>query len=81
MHSSDTGKKMKQNEIEHQLFRDFKKANDSFKKKVLYNIFTDFGIPTKSVWLIKMCSNEPYSKVCKGKICLVCFLSKCCKTR
>jgi hypothetical protein len=58
---------MKHNETEHQLLIDFKKAYDSVKKEVLYNIFTGFCIPMKPVKLIKMCLNETYSKVCKGK--------------
>jgi hypothetical protein len=29
----------------HQLFIDFKKAYDSVKREVLYNILVEFGIP------------------------------------
>jgi hypothetical protein len=58
----------------HQLFIDFKKAYDSVKRKVLYNILLKFGISKKLVRLIKMCLNETYSKVCMGKICLINFL-------
>jgi hypothetical protein len=47
----------------HQLFIDFKKAYDSVKREVLYNILVEFGIPKKLVRLIKMCLNETYSKV------------------
>jgi hypothetical protein len=35
--------------------------------QVLYNIFIEFGIPTKLVKLIKICLNETYSKVCIRK--------------
>jgi hypothetical protein len=49
----------------HQLFIDFKKAYDSVKREVLYNILLEFGIPKK---LIKMCLNETYSKVHVGKL-------------
>ena len=35
-------------------YADFKKAYDSFKREVLYNIFIEFGIPMKLVRLIKM---------------------------
>jgi hypothetical protein len=35
--------------------------------KVLYNILIDFGVPIMLVRLIKMCSNETYSKVRIGK--------------
>jgi hypothetical protein len=45
-----------------QLLMDFKKAYDSFKREVLYNILLKFRIPKKLVRLIKMClkhSNEP----------------------
>jgi hypothetical protein len=42
---------------------DFKKAYDSVRREVLYNILTEFGIPRKLVGLIKMCLNETYSTV------------------
>ena len=47
----------------HQLFIDFKKAYDSARREVLYNILIEFGIPGKLVMLIKMCLNEIYSTV------------------
>jgi hypothetical protein len=37
----------------HQLFVDFKKAYDSVRKEVLYNILIEFGIPLKLIRLIK----------------------------
>jgi hypothetical protein len=52
----------------HHLFIDFKKAYDSVKRQVLYNILLEFGIPKKLVRLIKMCLNETYSKAHAGKI-------------
>jgi hypothetical protein len=52
----------------HQLFIDFKKAYDSFKREVLYNILLEFGIPKKLVRQTKMCLNEMYSKVCVGEL-------------
>jgi hypothetical protein len=51
-------------ETVHQLFVDFKKANDSVRREVLYNILIEFGVPMK---LIKMCLTEMYSKVRIGK--------------
>jgi hypothetical protein len=51
----------------HQLFIDFKKAYDSVKREVLYNILFEFGICKKLVRLIKMCLNDTYSKVRGGK--------------
>jgi len=47
--------------------KDFKKAYDLVRSKVLYNILTEFGIPVKLVRLIKMCLNETYSTVWVGK--------------
>jgi len=47
----------------HQLFIDFKKAYDSVRRVVLYNILIEFGIPKKLVRLIKMCLTETYSRV------------------
>jgi hypothetical protein len=51
----------------HQLFINFKKAYDSVRREVLYNILIEFGVPMKLVRLIKVCLNETYSKVCIGK--------------
>jgi hypothetical protein len=51
----------------HQLFIDFKKAYDSVRREVFYNILIEFGIPRKLVGLIKMCLNETYSTVRIGK--------------
>jgi hypothetical protein len=51
----------------HQLFIDFKKAFDSVRREVLYNILIEFVIPMKLVWLIKMCLSETYSRVRVGK--------------
>jgi hypothetical protein len=51
-----------------QLFIDFKKAHDSVKREVLYNILLEFGVPKKLVRLIKICLNETYSKVRVGKL-------------
>jgi hypothetical protein len=51
----------------HQLFVDCKKAYDSVRIEVLYNILFEFGIPIKLVRLIKMCLIETYSKVGVGK--------------
>jgi hypothetical protein len=55
-------KKWEYNETVHQLFIDFKKAYDSVRREVLYNIFIEFGVPMKLVKLNKMCLNETYSK-------------------
>jgi hypothetical protein len=55
-------KKWENNGSVHQLFTDFKKAYDSVRREVLYNILIEFGIYRKVVGLIKMCLNETYSK-------------------
>jgi hypothetical protein len=47
----------------HQLFTDFKKAYDSVRREVLYNIFIEFRVLMKLIKLIKMCLNETHSKV------------------
>jgi hypothetical protein len=52
----------------HQLFIDFKKAYDSVKREILYNILVESGMPKKLVRLIKICLNETYSKVSIGKL-------------
>jgi hypothetical protein len=61
-------KKWEYNGTVHQLFIDFKKAYDSIKREVLYNILLEFGIPKKLVRLIKTCLNETYSEVRVGKL-------------
>jgi hypothetical protein len=60
-------KKWEYNKAAHQLFIDFKKAYDSFRREVLYNILIEFGIPINLVSLIKMCPNENYSTDREGK--------------
>jgi hypothetical protein len=64
MLSSDTGEK---NGSAMRLYISFKKAYDSVRREVLYNILIEFGVPMKLVRLIKMCLNETYSKVRIGK--------------
>jgi len=51
----------------YQLFIDLKKAHDSVRREVLYNIPIKFGIPMELVSLIKMCLNETYSSVWASK--------------
>jgi hypothetical protein len=53
----------------HQLIIDFKKAYDSVKREVLYNILLEFGIPKKLVRLIKMRLNETCSKKVNSYLC------------
>jgi hypothetical protein len=45
----------------HKLFIDFKKAYDSVRRKVSYNILIEFIITMKIVRLIKMCLNEVHT--------------------
>jgi hypothetical protein len=61
-------KKLEYNGTVHHLFIDFKKAYDSIKREVLYNILLEFSIPNKLVSLIKVCLNETYSQVHIGKL-------------
>ena len=51
----------------HRLVVDFKKAYDSVKKEVLYDILIEFGISMKLIKLIWMCLTETYSGVRVGK--------------
>jgi hypothetical protein len=51
----------------HQLFIDYKKAYDSVRGEVLYNVLSEFGIPKKLVRIIKLCLTETYSRVRVGK--------------
>jgi len=55
------------NKAVHQLFTYFKKAYDSIRREVLYNILIEFGIPMKLVNFIKMHLNETYNRVQVGK--------------
>jgi hypothetical protein len=61
LYSSDTGEKWEHNETVHQLFVDFKKAYDSVRREVLYNILIVFVVIVKVVRLTKMCLNETYA--------------------
>jgi sorting nexin-29 len=60
-------KKWEYNGTVHQLFIDFKKAYDSVRTEVLYNILIEFGVPRKLVGLIKMCLHETHSTLRIGK--------------
>jgi hypothetical protein len=40
-------KEWEYNETVHQLFVDFKKAYDSVRREVLYNVLIEFGVPIK----------------------------------
>ena len=44
-----------------------KKAYDSVRREVLYNILILFGMPMKLVRLIKICLTETYGRVRVGK--------------
>ena len=48
-------KKWEYDEAVYQLFIDFKKAYDTVRREVLYNILIEFGIVMKLIRLIKMC--------------------------
>jgi hypothetical protein len=45
----------------------FKKAYDSVRREVLYNILMEYEVTMKLVRLIKTCLNETYGKVHMGK--------------
>jgi hypothetical protein len=60
-------KKWEYNKAVHQLLIDFKKAYDSVRREILYNILIEFGIPMKLVRLIKLCLSKTCSRVQVGK--------------
>jgi hypothetical protein len=64
-------KKWEYNGTVHQLFIDFEKTFDSLRRKVLYNILTDYGICMKLFSLIKMCLNETSVKSTQVEICIM----------
>jgi hypothetical protein len=65
-------KKWEYSETVHQLFIGFKKAYDSVRREVLYNILIEFGIPMKLVRPIKMCLNETFCDVFDRRPSLLC---------
>jgi len=67
-------KKWEYSEAVHQLFIDFKKAYDSVRWQVFYNILIAFGIPIKLVMLIKRVWLKPTEESVCVRICLMCFL-------
>jgi len=60
----------------HQIFIDLKKAYDSVRREVLYNILSEYGVPMKLASQIKVCLNETYSRVQVGKNLCDMFLIK-----
>jgi len=48
-------KKWEYIDVVHQLFIDLKKADDSIRMKILYNVLIEFGIPMKLVRLVQVC--------------------------
>jgi hypothetical protein len=58
LHSSDTGRKTEYNGRVYQLFREFKKAYDSVRREVLYNILIEFAVPVKLLLLIEILLND-----------------------
>jgi hypothetical protein len=60
-------KKWEYSEAVHELIIDFKKAYDSVRREVMFNILIEFVIPRKLVRLIKMGVNETYISVEVGK--------------
>ena len=56
------------NEAVYQLFVDFKKAYDSVRREVMYNILIEFGITMKLVRLVRMCLKDICSRVRVGKL-------------
>jgi hypothetical protein len=59
-------KKLEYKDKVHQLVIDFKRAYDSVRREVLYNILIESGVPMKLGRLIKTCLNETYGKAHVG---------------
>jgi sorting nexin-29 len=59
--------KWEYNQAVYQLFIEFKKAYDTVRREVLYNILKEFEVPKNRVKLIKMCLPETYSRFRVGK--------------
>jgi len=57
-------KKWEYSETVHHIFIDFRKAYDSVRREVLFNILIEYG---KVVRLKKMCLTEMYTRVRVGK--------------
>jgi hypothetical protein len=70
------GENGKYNETVHQLFIDFKKAYDSVRREVLYNIHKEFGVPMNLVRWIRVHFNETFNTVLKINYLLIIFLYK-----
>jgi hypothetical protein len=49
--------------IVHELFIDFKKSSDSFRREVLHTILIEFGVSIRQPRFIEMGLNEMYNKV------------------
>jgi hypothetical protein len=58
MHLSDIWKKKcEYNDVAHLLFVVLKKAYDSVRREILYNILIEFAVPMKLFRVIRMCVN------------------------
>jgi hypothetical protein len=60
-------KKWQYNETVYQLFIDFKKAHDSFRREVLYSILIELVLSMEQTRLTEICLNETYGKIRIGK--------------
>jgi hypothetical protein len=60
-------KKMGKNETVYQLFINFKKSCDPVRKKVLYNILNEFGVPMNLLKLLKLRHTQTHREVRVGK--------------
>jgi LysM repeat protein len=49
------------------------KASDLMRRKVLYSILIEFGVPMKKIKQINVCLNGTYNKVYVGKGLLIIF--------
>jgi hypothetical protein len=68
-HSSETDGRKKKNETIYQSFIDFREANYSDRRAVLYSTLIEFWLPLKLIIINKTYLNETCNKILQINIC------------